>query len=61
MSRAYSRASGWGGRSSWDLDAQWKKDKLQRAKDIVTETKRLEAVGSPASAELEIKKLVPAL
>jgi hypothetical protein len=48
-------------RASWDLDAQWKKDKLQRAKDIITETKRLEAEGYPAMAELEIKKLVPAL
>ena len=48
-------------RSIWDLDAQWKKDKLQRAKDIVARTKELEAEGSTATAELEIKKLVPSL
>jgi molybdopterin synthase catalytic subunit len=34
---------------------------VRRAKDIITETKRLEAEGYPAMAELEIKKLVPAL
>lgn len=39
--------------------AQWKKDKLQKAKNIVTETKRLESEGLPLTAESEIKKLIP--
>lgn len=43
---------------SWDA-AQWKKDKLQRAKDIVIEAKRLESIDCPTLAEQEIKNLIP--
>lgn len=41
--------------------AQWRQDRVQRAKRIVEETKRLEAAGFPFNAELEIRKLVPKL
>ena len=41
--------------------AQWRRDKLERAKRIVEHTRRLEAAGFPIKAELEIKKLVPEL
>lgn len=40
-------------------EAQWRKDRLQRAKDIVSATRKLEADGMPYSAESEIKKLIP--
>lgn len=39
--------------------AQWRKDKLERAKKIVANTKSYEAQALPLSAELEIKKLIP--
>lgn len=39
--------------------AQWKKDKLDRAKTIVLKTKKYEASGMQFSAEQEIKKLIP--
>lgn len=39
--------------------AQWRKDKLERAKAIVAKTKQYEADNMPASAEQEIKKLIP--
>ena len=38
---------------------QWRKDKISRAKTIVAEVKRLEKEGMPASAEIEVKKLIP--
>ena len=41
--------------------AQWRRDRVQRAKRIVKETKRLEAAGFPFKAELEIRELVPEL
>ena len=41
--------------------AQWRQYKVQRAKRIVEETRRLEAAGLPLKAELEIRKLVPEL
>lgn len=40
---------------------QDKKDRVDRAKRIVAETKRLEATGYPIAAEIEIKKLFPPL
>tara|TARA_R100000027_G_C2245716_1_gene93209 strand:+ start:1412 stop:2014 length:603 start_codon:yes stop_codon:yes gene_type:complete len=40
-------------------EAQWRKDKLQRAKDIVNKTKEYERDGMPYSAESEVKKLIP--
>jgi len=39
--------------------AQWRKDKLERAKKIVAQTKEYEFDGMPYSAEAEIKKLIP--
>jgi hypothetical protein len=40
-------------------DTQWRKDKVQRAKDIAKEVKRLQASNMPFTAEAEIKKLIP--
>lgn len=40
-------------------DTQWRKDKVERAKKIVTDTKWYEDNGYPSSAETEIKKLIP--
>ena len=45
-----------------DLDwgaAQRRKDKLARAKEIISNTKYYEENDMPASAESEIKKLIP--
>jgi hypothetical protein len=39
--------------------AEWKKDKLKRAKNIVANIKRYESQGLQADAEAEIKKLIP--
>jgi hypothetical protein len=39
--------------------AQWRKNKLQRAKDIVNKTKEYERDEMPYSAESEVKKLIP--
>jgi len=39
--------------------AQWRKDKLARAKAIIAEVRRLESENMPYSAESEIKKLIP--
>ncbi len=41
-------------------DAQWRREKVERAKRIVAETRELEAGGFPYLAEAEIKKLIPA-
>lgn len=41
--------------------AQWRRYKIQRAKRIVAETRRLEAAGFPSKAESEIRKLLPEL
>lgn len=42
----------------WDA-AQWRKDKLERAKAIVKKTKEYEQSAMPLAAEQEIKKLIP--
>lgn len=39
--------------------AQWRKDKLARAKAIVAEVRRMEREDMPYSAEAEIKRLIP--
>jgi len=39
--------------------AQWRKDKLERAKQIVNTTKQYESEGYPIAAEQEVKKLIP--
>jgi hypothetical protein len=40
-------------------DAQWRLDKVQRAKNIVAEVRKLEADSMPYSAENAVKKLIP--
>ena len=42
-------------------EAQWRKDKLARAKEIVNNTRQYDREGKPVTAEIEIKKLVPAI
>lgn len=39
--------------------AQWKKDKINRAKNIIANTKEYESNDMPYAAEIEIKKLIP--
>lgn len=39
--------------------AQWRKDKLKRAKDVIAEVRSLESDGYPNLAEAEVKKLIP--
>lgn len=41
-------------------DAQWRKDRVERAQKIVANTKSYEEQAMPISAEAEIKKLIPA-
>ena len=41
--------------------AQWRKDKVNRAHQVVNETKKLEADGYPTLAEAEIKKILPVI
>ena len=38
---------------------QWRKDKLQRAKDIIAKVRQYERDDMPGSAEVEVKKLIP--
>ncbi len=40
-------------------DTQWRKDRVQRAKDIRANTRKFEKDEMPYSAESEVKKLVP--
>lgn len=40
-------------------EAQWRKEKLQRAKDIVAKVRDLERDDMPFTAESEVKKLIP--
>lgn len=40
-------------------DTQWRKDKVERAKKIVADVKSYEANSMPATAEAEVKKLIP--
>lgn len=44
--------------STWNLP-EYKAAKVRKAKEIVTETKKLEADGYPSLAESEVKKLIP--
>ena len=39
--------------------AQWRKDKLKRAKEIITDVRSLESNGFPNLAEAEVKRLIP--
>ena len=40
-------------------DTQWRREKVERAKKTITDTRAWEAAGYLASAEVEIKKLIP--
>lgn len=41
------------------FEVQWRRESLQRAKEIISNAKRYENQGSTVLAELEIKKLIP--
>lgn len=45
--------------SPYSMTEQWRKDRVQRAKDIVAEVRRLEDNNMPVTAEAEVKKLIP--
>lgn len=45
--------------SASNLTEQWRRDKVDRAKNLVAETKELERDGYPNSAEAEVRKLIP--
>jgi hypothetical protein len=45
---------------STPTDTQWRKEKVERAKKIVNDTRQWETGGYPVSAEQEVKKLIPA-
>lgn len=45
--------------SEYDVTAQYKKDKIKRAKEIVANVRKYEADNMPVTAEIEIKKLIP--
>lgn len=40
-------------------NTQWRKEKVERAKKIVEQVKKYEADNMPATAEAEVKKLIP--
>jgi hypothetical protein len=40
-------------------DTQWRKERVERAKKIVADTRAWEAAGYLTSAEIEVKKLIP--
>ena len=48
------------GSMSTTQDTSWRSDKVKRAKEIIARTKEYEAKDMPASAEQEVKKLIPA-
>lgn len=39
---------------------QWRKDKIQRAKNIIANVRYYESIGDAYNAEIEVKKLIPA-
>ena len=45
--------------STYNVNEQWRRDKIERAKKLVQETKELERDGYPNLAEVEVKKLIP--
>ncbi len=45
---------------TYHFTEQWRKDKVERAKKIITEVRELERDSYPNLAETEVKKLVPA-
>ena len=45
--------------SIYSLTEQWRKDRVQRAKDIVAKVRQYERDEMPYSAEGEVKKLIP--
>lgn len=46
--------------SEYDVTAQSKKDKIKRAKEIVANVRKYESDEMPLTAEVEVKKLIPA-
>ncbi len=44
---------------SLPTDTQWRKDRVQRAKDIVANVRKYESDDMPYTAEAEVKKLIP--
>lgn len=45
--------------SATNETVQWKKDKINRAKQIIAQVRDYESSGMPSSAETEVKKLIP--
>ena len=45
--------------SEYDVTAQYKKDKIKRAKEIVANVRKYESDNMPLTAESEVKKLIP--
>lgn len=44
---------------STNIDTQWRKDRVQRAKDIIAKVRQYERDQMPVNAEAEVKKLIP--
>ena len=44
---------------STPTDTQWRKDRVVRAKDIVAKVRKYESDSMPATAEAEVKRLIP--
>lgn len=40
-------------------ETQWRKDKIQRAKNIIANVRYYESIGDAYNAEIEVKKLIP--
>lgn len=45
--------------NSYSIDAQWRRDKVERAKKIIATVRQYEQDGMPYCAEEEVKKLIP--
>ncbi|WP_250495064.1 hypothetical protein [Caballeronia sp. GAWG1-1] len=41
------------------MEAQWRKDRVERAKQLVTSVRQYEAAGLYQVAETEVKKIIP--
>lgn len=45
--------------SAWSEQSQWRRDRIQRAKDIIARVREYEVKDMPVTAESEVKKLIP--
>jgi hypothetical protein len=45
--------------TSWGEPTQWRREKIDRAKELVSKVRKLERDGYPTQAEAEIQKLIP--